>query len=413
MNILHTSDWHLGRLLYGRPRTAEFEAFLQWLLCTIEARQVQVLLVAGDVFDTTTPTHQAQGLYYRFLHAAARAGCQHIVIIGGNHDSPTFLDAPQEILRALNVHVVGQAATPGQEVLLLRDAEGTPQLIVCAVPYLRERDVRTGTVGESIEDKANNYLLGVRQHYEAVATYAQALQQSLEQPVPIVGMGHIFTQGGRTLADDGVRDLIVGGLGHIHPQIFDQVFDYVALGHLHVPQMVGDRSWVRYSGSPLPMGFGEALQQKSVCLIRFQPAMQPHRSLFEAQVECLPIPVFQTLRRLEGDWPFIQAALLELRQYEEPVWLEIIYTGQEVIADLRLSVQELLESTEHEVLRLQNQFLLRQILQPLDEEKSLEQMTPMDMFTRCLEARQVDKAQWPALQQTYQEVLSLLAEDVD
>lgn len=412
MNILHTSDWHLGRLLYGRQRTAEFDAFLQWLLHTIETQQVQVLLVAGDVFDTTTPTHQAQGLYYRFLHAAAHAGCKHIVIIGGNHDSPTFLDAPQEILRALNVHVVGQAAAPEEEVLLLRDDEGAPLLIVCAVPYLRERDVRTGTVGESIEDKANNYLLGVRQHYEAVAAHARQLQQGLEQPVPIVGMGHIFTQGGRTLADDGVRDLIVGGLGHIHPQVFDRVFDYVALGHLHVPQMVGERSWVRYSGSPLPMGFGEAQQQKSVCLIRFQPATQS-RSQFEAQVELLPIPVFQALRRLEGDWSFIQAQLLELRQQAAPMWLEIIYTGQEVIADLRVSVQELLESTAHEVLRLQNQFLIRQILQPLDEEKSLEQMTPMDMFTRCLEARQVDKAQWPALQQTYQEVLSLLAEDVD
>lgn len=410
MNILHTSDWHLGRLLYGRSRDAEFDAFLDWLLQTIAEQQVQILLVAGDVFDTTTPTHRAQSQYYRFLHAAAQAGCAHIVIIGGNHDSPSFLNAPQALLHVLNVHVVGQAASPQEEVLLLRDAAGAPQLIVCAVPYLRERDVRTGRVGEGVEEKARNYVQGVRQHYEAVLAEARRVQQRLSPAVPIVGMGHIFTQGGQTLADDGVRDLIVGGLGHIHPQVFDEGFDYVALGHLHVPQQVGGRNWVRYSGSPLPMGFGEATQQKSVCLIRFVAAAQG-RSQFDAEISLLPIPVFQPLQRLQGDWPELQQQLSALQQQSEPVWLEIIYTGDEVIGDLRLQVNELLDNTPHEVLRLQNQFLMRQILQPINEEKSLEQMTTEEMFERCLQARQVEPAQWPALQRTYREVLALMAEE--
>lgn len=410
MNILHTSDWHLGRLLYGRSRDAEFDAFLDWLLQTIAEQQVQILLVAGDIFDTTTPTHRAQSQYYRFLHAAAQAGCAHIVIIGGNHDSPSFLNAPQALLHALNVHVVGQAASPQEEVLLLRDDAGVPQLIVCAVPYLRERDVRMGRVGEGVEEKARNYVQGVRQHYEEVLAEARRLQQTLTPPVPIVGMGHIFTQGGQTLSDDGVRDLIVGGLGHIHPQVFDEGFDYVALGHLHVPQPVGGRSWVRYSGSPLPMGFGEATQQKSVCLIRFAAAGQG-RSQFEAEVTLLPIPVFQPLQRVQGNWAELQAQLSALQQKSEAVWLEIIYTGDEVIGDLRLQVNELLEHTPHEVVRLQNQFLMRQILQPIAEEKNLEQITPEEMFERCLHARQVAPDQWSALKHTYREVLALMAED--
>ena len=94
LKILHTSDWHLGRRLYGRLRYEEFEAFLQWLKDTISAQQVDILIVAGDIFDTMTPSNKAQALYYEFLGKVSRSCCQHVVIVAGNHDSPTFLDAP-------------------------------------------------------------------------------------------------------------------------------------------------------------------------------------------------------------------------------------------------------------------------------------------------------------------------------
>lgn len=99
MKLLHTSDWHLGRTLYGRKRYAEFEAFLAWLLVTIEQEQVEVLLIAGDLFDTTTPSNRAQELYYNFLCSVAASSCRHVVIIGGNHDSPSFLAVPAQLLR--------------------------------------------------------------------------------------------------------------------------------------------------------------------------------------------------------------------------------------------------------------------------------------------------------------------------
>src|SRR5699024_7908222 len=339
LTVLHTSDWHLGRLLYGRSRDSEFESFLQWLLETIRTQHVDVLLVAGDVFDSSTPTHQAQTLYYRFLSAVSLTACQHVVIIGGNHDSPTLLNAPQELLRALHVHVIGQALCPEDEVLVLHDAHQRPQLIVAAVPYLRERDVRQVHSGESLEEKAAGYVRGVEQYYTEIAAQALACQQKLAAKVPIIAMGHLFTAGGYTQSDDGVRDVIVGGLGHIRPQLFDQVFDYVALGHLHVPQRVGERDWVRYSGSPLPMGFGEAQQQKSVCLIQIQLEQADiqestvkdvetsaettdiqsrmesadkiqwewQRLQHRLRLELLPVPVFQCLRRIEGDWAQIEA----------------------------------------------------------------------------------------------------------
>ncbi|MCB1811372.1 MAG: exonuclease subunit SbcD, partial [Candidatus Competibacteraceae bacterium] len=120
MRILHTSDWHLGRTLYNRARYEEFEAFLNWLAEILEREQIDVLLVAGDIFDNTTPSHRAQALYYQFLHAIANSACRHVVVIAGNHDSPSLLDAPQALLRYLNVHVLGGASdNPADEVLSL------------------------------------------------------------------------------------------------------------------------------------------------------------------------------------------------------------------------------------------------------------------------------------------------------
>jgi len=111
LKILHTSDWHLGRQLFGRKRYPEFEAFLNWLGDVVEQQGIEALLVAGDVFDTNTPSNRAQELYYQFLcRMASSATCRHVVIIAGNHDSPSFLDAPKALLKALQVHVIGQAS---------------------------------------------------------------------------------------------------------------------------------------------------------------------------------------------------------------------------------------------------------------------------------------------------------------
>lgn len=152
MKLLHTSDWHLGRALYGRKRYAEFEAFLNWLAGLIEAEGINVLLVAGDVFDNSVPSNHAQELYYRFLCRVAATPHRHVVVTAGNHDSPSFLNAPRELLKFLNIHVVGYASAQVEdEVILLAGPDGEPQLIVCAIPYLRDRDIRTAEAGEGKE----------------------------------------------------------------------------------------------------------------------------------------------------------------------------------------------------------------------------------------------------------------------
>ena len=125
--ILHSSDWHIGRRLKERDRTREFTAFFEWLAETIEREKPDTLLVAGDIFDNTTPSIQSQDMYYSFLSTIAKSSCRHIVIISGNHDSPAFLDAPAKILALNDIHVIGQAReNPADEVITLCDENGRP-----------------------------------------------------------------------------------------------------------------------------------------------------------------------------------------------------------------------------------------------------------------------------------------------
>jgi len=411
MKVLHTSDWHLGRSLYGQKRYTEFGQFLDWLGETIVSEQIDALLVAGDIFDTSAPSNRAQSLYYQFLCRVAASTCRHIIVIAGNHDSPTFLDAPRELLRSLDVHVIGAATdTIDDEILLLKDADGCPELLVCAVPYLRDRDIRLVEAGESIADKDHKLLEGIRSHYQQVAALAESQRQALGLDIPIIAMGHLFTAGGQTIDGDGVRELYVGSLAHVNASMFPPCIDYVALGHLHVPQKISGSEFMRYSGSPLPMGFGEATQEKSVCLINFTTEGKAEGST-QPSVELLPVPVFQQLRKVSGDWNKLSTQLATLAAAKQPVWLEIIYTGEELISDLRERLESLTEDSELLILRIQNTRLIDRVLNSAHSEESLDDLDVDDVFTRCLAANEIPDAQQVDLRHSYQQTLSSLHND--
>ena len=404
MRVLHTSDWHIGRTLYGRKRYEEFEAFLSWLAETIQQNEVDVLLVAGDVFDTSAPNNRAQELYYRFLCRVAASPCRHVVVVAGNHDSPSFLNAPKELLKALDVHVVGSACEiPDDEVLVLADKHGAPELIVCAVPYLRDRDIRVAEAGESIEDKERKLIQGIRTHYADVTALAEQKRTELGTEIPIVAMGHLFTAGGQTVDGDGVRELYVGSLAHVTAGIFPESLDYLALGHLHVPQKVSGSEVMRYSGSPLPMGFGEAKQQKSVCLVDFHSTT--------AAVQLIDVPVFQKLERIKGDWRDLSARILELSATDSQAWLEAVYEGDEVIGDFRERLDAAINDTGMEILRVKNNRIIDQVLEKIHDEETLDDLNVNDVFERCLAVHEVPEDQRPELLRAYQETLSSLYED--
>ena len=404
LKLLHTSDWHIGRTLYGRKRYEEFEAFLTWLAETIQQNEIDALLVAGDVFDTSAPSNRAQELYYRFLCRVAASSCRHVVVVAGNHDSPSFLNAPKELLKALDVHVVGSSTeSPEDEVLVLCNEQDAPELIVCAVPYLRDRDIRVAEAGESVEDKERKLIEGIRTHYAAVAALAEQKREELGVDIPIVGTGHLFTAGGQTVDGDGVRELYVGSLAHVTAGIFPACFNYLALGHLHVPQKVSGSETIRYSGSPLPMGFGEAKQQKSVCQVEFHSTA--------ASVQLIDVPIFQKLERVKGDWEGISNRIIELSATDSQGWLEVIYDGTEVIGDLRERLEAAISGTQMEILRIKNNRIIERVLGQIHEEETLDDLNVNDVFERCLAVHDVPEEQRPELLRAYQETVSSLYED--
>lgn len=377
--------------------------FLDWLLETIAEHHVKALLIAGDIFDASTPSHYAQTTYYRFLCKVAQTSCRHVVVIAGNHDSPSLINAPKEVLRHIDIHVIGSATTPlSDEILVLEDRLGRPELIVCAVPYLRDQDIRLAEAGERIEDKSLKLLDGIHRHYSEVCALAQQKQARLGSDIPIVAMGHLFTTGGRTTEGDGVRELYVGSLARLHDDAFPKSIDYLALGHLHLPQKVGGADTRRYSGSPLPMSFAEAGRQKIVLIADV--------AIGNTNVMEIPVPCFQKLEILQGNLDAITARLNLLQQKNDPVWLEVIYEGDEIIAMLHEHLAELTKESPLKILRIRNQRLVHRSLERTAANETLDDLTVEQVFVRCLETYDVPEEQKPGLMAAFRDIVKTVLE---
>ncbi|MEJ2640578.1 MAG: exonuclease SbcCD subunit D C-terminal domain-containing protein [Desulfosarcinaceae bacterium] len=401
--LLHTSDWHLGRRLYGRSRVAEQAAFLDWLVAQLDQARIDLLIVSGDIFDSSTPSHRCQALYYGFLHQAARTRCRHIVIVGGNHDSPALLEAPKALLARLNVHVVGQAAEALEnEVLTLHHPAGNAEAVVCAVPYLRDRDVRTSSAGESVADKQRRLLSGIEAHYRRVFALARERRKALGNKLPLIATGHLFAAGGKTQAEDGVRELYIGSLVRVEATLFEGV-DYLALGHLHSPQRVAGAEHLRYSGAPLAVSFAEARQAKCVLTCEW--------SEMDRMIDELAVPSFQPLERIQGDLPEVQAVIEARVAAGRSLWVEVVYTGQEIRSDLVDTLQSLAADSPVEILRIRNRRRSAQLLRRAEMADDLEHLTPGEVFARCLDAHSVEAQERPALNAMFEKVLQDIREN--
>jgi exonuclease SbcD len=294
MRILHTADWHLGARLVERDRLPEHTAFLDWLIDTLRAEKIDALLVSGDVFDAANPPQDAVALYFDFLKRLADLKTVKAVITGGNHDSASHLNAPRELLKRFDVHVFGHA---GENNVV--DLGGA---VVAAVPFLRERDLRQATAGETITAVHEQVRAAIRAHY---ATQLAACRD-LAQGRLVIAMGHLTVLGATT--SDSERDIHIGNLGAVGADLFNG-FDYTALGHLHRPQKVAGIETIRYSGSPVALSFSEAADAKSVVILDLQnhspaPILLPTKTLDRQEnggrrieIQTLPIPATRQLIR--------------------------------------------------------------------------------------------------------------------
>lgn len=422
LRLLHTSDWHIGKRLHNEARYEEFAEFLAWILASLKHHQVDVLVVAGDVFDTMTPSNKAQELYYDFLGQLHTTQCRHVIIVAGNHDSPSFLEAPKSLLKSLDIHIIGTPSAVEQDCLVLSH-QGVPELIVACVPYLRDKDVRTSTLGESLEQKTKNTALGIAQHYAHLAKQCHTLKADIQQKynkhVPMIATGHLFAVGAtHASVDDGMRDLYVGTLGAVSADSFTTAFDYVALGHIHAQQSVGKKSHIRYSGSPMAMGFGEVGQTKYVLLVDFVEAQAP-------VIEPLAVPIFRPLHRIHGNLNELEQRIHQLASQPQQTqfidgisispkqqWLEVTYTGRTQLGDLSERIQQMTQGTSLLAINIKNQRLQESTLNTLyHDTPTINSLSPSDVFDRLLSIQPIDDVDKNSLMHAHAQLLKQLDEE--
>ena len=405
LKILHTADWHIGKILHSKDRYSEMIKFGDWLINTIEEHQIDVLLISGDIYDNTTPSNRSRKLFFEILTKVYQSSCRYVVIIAGNHDSPNMIETAKDYVVHQNIWIVGTVEEDlSREIIELKNSSGDTELIVCAVPFLRDRDIRNYSEGESSTELDQKLIAGIRKHYKIVADLAQQRRQRIGGDIPIIGMGHLFTSGGKP--GDGVRELYVGDAVYVEPDMFSQAFDYVALGHLHIPQQVGSRETVRYSGSPIPIGFKEIEQPKSVCVVTFSTSEAP-------RLEIVQIPEFQKFEKITGDIITIKSRLRELVRRDQSIWVSVTYDGSHHEVDLANKVNSVVENSKVEVLLVKQEV----IHNPDDgnsriiEEKNLESLDQEEVFNNLLNVKNISESNRVELKRIYEEVIQLIEQE--
>ena len=423
IRILHTADWHLGHRLYGNDRSTEHERALNWLLDVIRDESVDVLIVAGDVFDSMNPSNQARNQYYHFLSRLRETRCHTAVIVGGNHDSPTQLDAPATLLRYLNVHVVGGArdAIADQIVPVNLPGAAAPALVVAAVPYLRDRDLKYSVLGESASDKVVRLRASIRQHYVDIARAAREARGG-HLAVPIVATGHLYAAGA-TDAEDRSTHIYLADRNNIEAGHFDACFDYVALGHIHQPQRVGGREHIRYAGSLIPLTFGEARTEQSVCLVEVGEAGKA------VLVRKLPVPIYRRLHTLRGTAAEVRQQITQLTDRQRGMeaddlapWLDVRVETAHSIPGLREDLERLVTPTEEEddgrdlglprILRCMSVLPAGSAAEPGEPQlQNLEELHPEEVFFRLCHSSDEPRPDYPELLETFRELRSWMEDE--
>lgn len=403
MRILHTADWHLGKRLEQSERTDEHQAFLHWLIKTLQTERIDVLIVAGDIFDTGSPSNAAFEQYYDFLRQVKNTCCREVVIIGGNHDSISTLNAPQSLLKYFNVHIVGGVpAEFTDQIIEIKDREGRLALVVCAVPFLRDRDIRLSIAGETMEERESRLKQGISDHYKGFLTHIA--DYKLNQ-IPVIATGHLFAAGAAT--SDSEKEIHVGNLGQIGGDQFPSAFDYVALGHIHRPQLINKMNHIRYSGSPIPLSFSETDDKKQVIVLEFTEGTMIN--LKEVEVPC-----YRRLIRIKGDFEKVKTklVLLEDPQTIYPAWVEVQVETETFIFDLEEQLNTLIADKPF-IERLFPRQLRTRAARNLDEQNgeamALSDLDPRAVFLKKCAAEYPEEDQTDLLL-TFNQVLEYMAQ---
>ncbi|WP_405199283.1 exonuclease subunit SbcD [Christiangramia sp. LLG6405-1] len=396
MKIVHTADWHIGKKLHKHDLSEDFDLFINWLTKFIEVEKVDLLLISGDIFDLANPSSEARRQYYRALIRLQKLNCK-IIATGGNHDSPAMLDAPQEIMRALDLSVIGGLPQDLDEVIIpVKNKSGETELVVAAIPYLRDADLRSGEQASNHEDRIEAIRFGI----ERIFTEAAALCHQKYPGVPAIAMGHLFTAG--IESSESERDIQIGNLAAFRASQFGSYYEYLALGHIHKPQRVSAEKPVFYSGSPFPLSFSERADEKRILLLDTNTSYEP---------ESIAIPSFRKLIKLSGNLSELELKLnsLEhnssLKSLIEVDLIEEQYDAQKVYALDQLVDQFQTDGFEIVKQRVQFKNQIDGSSQLYDEDQQLEDLKPKDVFAELIANHQYSKNDKDEIMAAFDEIL--------
>lgn len=405
MKILHTADWHIGKTLHKYPLRDQLILFFDWLYTLIEQESIDLLLVSGDVFDMANLSTADRALYYSFLRRLSALNLQ-VIITGGNHDSVGLLNAPKEVLEALNVSVIGGATDDlKEELVAIKGAYGDAQLIVAAVPFLRDKDLRHRETDDQFENRTEAIREGIRRHYAALAELAKETYPH----IPALAMGHLYAIG--ATPSDSERDIHIGNTAAISSTVFPEHFQYVALGHIHRPQVIGGNEMIRYSGSPIPLSFSEKNDKKTVLIVELE------KGEFTLP-EVVPVPQFRELRKLTGNLEAVRQKLNHYRpNFELASFVEIEVTEPTFSSVIIGEVEDLkneYEAHNHfHILKTRTHFEAgtKDTADLFSEQDSIEDLNPKDVFAKKLDAEEIDEETATLLMEAFQELIENAEEE--
>lgn len=349
IRILHTADWHLGQTFFGYDRTEEHEVFLNWLAEEIRQKEIDALIIAGDVFDVSNPSAASQSMYYQFIYrVTAENPYLQIVIVAGNHDSAARLEAPLPLLQAMRTEVRGVVRKlEGGEIdydhltVELKNRKGEVELLCMAVPFLRQGDY------PAVQTEGNPYAEGVRELY---AQLLQRLWKRRTENQAILAIGHLQATGSEIAEKDYSERIVIGGLECVSPEAFSEQIAYTALGHIHKAQRVSGRENVRYAGSPIPMSFAEKHYHHGVVMVTFDGGCA-------VDIERLECPKLIPLVSVPNGEPVSPEAILEaLKELPETEvvapYLEVKVLLEEPEPMLRQEIEDALANKNYRLARI-------------------------------------------------------------
>lgn len=389
--ILHTSDWHLGQYFYGKSRANEHQQFLTWLLNQVTEFKINVVIVAGDIFDTGTPPSYAREMYFDFIVKMHQLKCQ-LIVLAGNHDSVAMLGESKSLLSELSCDVVTQASEQYEsQIISIADSDSNLQAVVCAIPFIRPRDVVVSKAGQSSKEKQQALQRAITDHYKGIFDHAKSIAQDT---VPIIATGHLTAVG--VSGSESVRDIYIGTLEAFPSHAFPDA-DYIALGHIHRSQKVGKKEHIRYCGSPIPLSFDEVNQDKQVLIAEFDDAKL-------TDVKALVIPRFQPMAILKTNLDDLQNevhTLIESMKNKlensasehvtdkdnspENIWLDIEIERADYLADLSGKIEQITQDYPVEVLLTRRSKKSRQLMTAKAAKITLDELTIADVFQTRLE----------------------------